>query len=1188
MKQRHVHILLLTLVLAFAAQLLHAQRFYNLTSDQVKIDSVLPHFTYTIPLSENYNDSIYTVEILYPEFIDMSSTDIQRYNALSGSILPNLPAIQQQVVFDRKKPSLQISFTPLAMRQNTRKILVSFMLSVKSTTKKRTQKASLTRVATLPADRYAANSKLSTGKWAKIRVKNTGVYQLTNDVIKRAGFTDINKVKIYGYGGWLQNEQLRPQELEQLDDLKEVPTCNINGRRLFFAKGTVSWNSKTATRRIRNPYSDYGYYFITQTDEEPLKMDSTAFLASFYPTFNDYHSIYEVDNYAWFEGGRNLFDAEVLNNGASKTYTLNAPKGFSYAQIAVVITTNSVAEVEFFVNNVSIGTQKVSWGNANGHPEEFSKAKESVFTTTINNLKEQNEVRIEVKKGNVIRLDYISLAFYKPFPPPQLATQNFPTPEYVYNITNQNLHADDFYDMVIIIPTTQKLLAQAKRLKAFHEEFDKMKVRIVPADELYNEFSSGTPDANAYRRYMKMLYDKAGNDEQKMPKYLVLFGDGSFDNRMNTAEWRGKNPDDYLLCYESENSFHKVYCYVDDGFYCLLDDNEGGNLLSADKPDIAVGRIPVVNDAQAKVVVDKIVAYNTNHNAGDWQNTIFFMGDDGNENLHMQDVEDAATMIEGLNPAYHIKKVMWDAFNRVNSAQGATYPDVSKIIKQQQAQGALIMDYVGHGVEYQISHENVLRLSDFTSFNNKNLPLWITASCDIMPFDGTVANIGESALLNPNGGAVAFFGTTRTVYANYNKRINMSFLKHVLSNDAKGKPISVGEAQRLAKNDMIDSGADHTENKLQYALLGDPALVLRRPTLNISIDEINGTPCVAGSNIVIKAGEVTTVKGHIVNHNTFKGKATILVRDGEETIVGKQNNKEETTTPFTYKDRTKVLFNGTDSIKDGKFTFSFAIPKDISHSNNSGLINVYAVNEDKTVSANGYNKDFTIQGGNISQTDSVGPSIFCYLNSPSFTNGGKVNSTPLLVIELLDKSGINVSGNGIGHDLQVTIDGDMNKTYNLNSNFKFDFGSYTKGTALFNIPELEPGNHQLRIRAWDIFNNSSTTEMNFTVVKGLEPTILNIDCSENPAKNHTTFIVNHTYSGNNMNVSIELFDSNGQLLWTHSQNNVSTNGSYMVPWDLTSNKGFALKTGVYLYRVLISAEGGKQVSKTKKLIILKQ
>ena len=1188
MSNKHYIRFIFTLFTLFVCISLQAQRFVNLTLEQVKIDSVLPSFTHVIPLNEHYKDSIYTVELLYPEFTPMTSRDIARYNTLSGSILPNTPAISQHVVLDKKQAALHISFMPLAMHQGRYQFLTSFLLRISSKPIAKLKVRTRASISDEPTSRYATNSVLSKGKWAKIRVANTGVYQLTPELIRRAGFTDINKVKVFGYGGWLQNERLTPQDLIEKDDLKEVPTCKVGDKRLFFARGTVSWNSKTATRRTRNPYSDYGYYFITQTDEEPLKMDSTAFLASFYPTFNDYHSIYEVDNYAWFEGGRNLFDAEVLNNGASKTYSLKAPKGVSTAKMLVNITSNNTCEVQVSCNGKVYGNIPLSWNNSSNGSDAFSKAKEVAFGYTIDNVSEQNNITLQVTKGNNVRLDYITLTFNTPFAAPHLKTDNFPSAEYVYNITNQNLHADDFYDMVIIIPTTQKLLAQAKRLKAFHEEFDKMKVRIVPADELYNEFSSGTPDANAYRRYMKMLYDRAGNDEQKMPKYLVLFGDGSFDNRMNTAEWRGKNPDDYLLCYESENSFHKVYCYVDDGFYCLLDDNEGGNLLSADKPDIAVGRIPVVNDAQAKVVVDKIVAYNTNHNAGDWQNTIFFMGDDGNENLHMQDVEDAATMIEGLNPAYHIKKVMWDAFNRVNSAQGATYPDVSKIIKQQQAQGALIMDYVGHGVEYQISHENVLRLSDFTSFNNKNLPLWITASCDIMPFDGTVANIGESALLNPNGGAVAFFGTTRTVYANYNKRINMSFLKHVLSNDAKGKPISIGEAQRLAMNDMIDSGADHTENKLQYALLGDPALVLRRPTLNISIDEINGTPCVAGSNIVIKAGEVTTVKGHIVNHNTFKGKVTILVRDGEETIVGKQNDKEETTTPFTYKDRTKVLFNGTDSIKDGKFTFSFAIPKDISHSNNSGLINVYAVNEDKTVSANGYNKDFTIQGGNISQTDSVGPSIFCYLNSPSFTNGGKVNSTPLLVIELLDKSGINVSGNGIGHDLQVTIDGDMNKTYNLNSNFKFDFGSYTKGTALFNIPELEPGNHQLRIRAWDIFNNSSTTDMNFTVVKGLEPTILNIDCSENPAKNHTTFIVNHTYSGNNMNVSIELFDSNGQLLWTHSQNNVSTNGSYMVPWDLTSNKGFALKTGVYLYRVLISAEGGKQVSKTKKLIILKQ
>ena len=1185
MSNKHCIRFIFTLFTLFVCISLQAQRFVNLTLEQVKIDSVLPSFTHVIPLNEHYKDSIYTVELLYPEFTPMTSRDIARYNTLSGSILPNTPAISQHVVLDKKQAALHISFVPLALHQGRYQFLTSFLLRISSKPIAKLKARTRASISDEPTSRYATNSVLSKGKWAKIRVANTGVYQLTPELIRRAGFTDINKVKVFGYGGWLQNERLTPQDLIEKDDLKEVPTCKVGDKRLFFARGTVSWNSKTATRRTRNPYSDYGYYFITQTDEEPLKMDSTAFLASFYPTFNDYHSIYEVDNYAWFEGGRNLFDAEVLNNGASKTYTLNAPKGFSYAQIAVVITTNSVAEVEFFVNNVSIGTQKVSWGNANGHPEEFSKAKESVFTTTINNLKEQNEVRIEVKKGNVVRLDYISLAFNKPFPAPQLATQNFPTPEYVYNITPQNLHADGFADMVIIIPTSQKLLAQAKRLKAFHETNDKMRVRIVPADELYNEFSSGTPDANAYRKYLKMLYDRAGNNTENLPKYLVLFGDAAFDNRMNTAEWKHKNPDDYLLCYESENSFHKVMCYVDDGFYCLLDDGEGNNPLSYDKPDMAVGRFPVANEAQAKVMVDKLLAYNANNNANNWQNTIMLMGDDGNHNLHMEDAEAAANMIQKLNPGYLIKKVMWDTYKRQTSAQGNFYPDVTKVIKEQQASGALIMDYVGHGIEYQISDENALRLSDFIQFKNKNLPLWITASCDIMPFDGLVDNIGEAAVLNPNGGAVAFFGTTRTVYANYNKAINMAFLEYVLSNDANGKPISVGEAQRLAKNRMIDKNLDNTPNKLQYSLLGDPALVLKRPTAKVIIDNINGVACSSANIMNLKAGEVATIKGHVEGQTHFNGTVNLLVRDGEETHTGLKNSPVETPDAIVYKDRTRVIFNGTDSIKNGTFSMKIAIPKDISYSNQKGAINVYAVNNEKTLSANGFEDNFMLNGSVEVKNDSIGPSLFTYLNTPAFINGSKVNSTPLLVVELADDNGINVSGNGIGHDLQLVIDNDASKTYNLNNSFMYNFGSYTKGIATFRLPELSEGAHSLKIKAWDILNNSSVTTLSFVVVKNLPPTLLNIHATENPAKTQTTFIVNHDYAGDNLDLNIELFDSDGKLIWNKQQIGSSANTTSTVTWNLTSNEGSALKTGVYLYRVSVANNGGKKVSKTEKLII---
>ncbi len=360
--------------------------------------------------------------------------------------------------------------------------------------------------------------------------------------------------------------------------------------------------------------------------------------------------------------------------------------------------------------------------------------------------------------GASIRLDYISVTWAEPrscaFTAAKLAAGGkIPAAQYVYGITNQDHHADGAADMVIIIPTSQKLLKQAQRLKEFHEQHDGLRVTIVPADELYNEFSSGTPDANAYRRYLRMLSDKA-QSEADMPKYLLLFGDCVWDNRMLTSGCRILNPDDYLLCFESENSFSAVSCFVSDSWFGML--GEGAGLYpSRELQDVAVGRFPVTYAEEAQVLVDKTISYAQNANVGAWQNTLMFMGDDGNGNLHMQDADDVANDVLTTYPAYLVKKVMWDAYTRETSSSGNTYPEATRIIKQQQAAGALIMDYAGHGDPTQISHESVLKLTDFADFRNTNLPLWVTASCDIMPFDGLEANIGEYALLNEKGGAVA-------------------------------------------------------------------------------------------------------------------------------------------------------------------------------------------------------------------------------------------------------------------------------------------------------------------------------------------------------------------------------------------------------------------------------------------------
>lgn len=225
-------------------------------------------------------------------------------------------------------------------------------------------------------------------------------------------------------------------------------------------------------------------------------------------------------------------------------------------------------------------------------------------------------------------------------------------------------------------------------------------------------------------------------------------------------------------------------------------------------------------------------------------------------------------------------------------------------------------------------------------------------------------------------------------------------------------------------------------------------------------------------------------------------------------------------------------------------------------------------------------------GGDIAENDSVGPSIFCYLNSPSFVNGGKVNSTPYFVAEIMDKDGINTSGNGIGHDLQLVIDGEMTRTYNLNDNFSYDFGTYTRGSTYYNIPELEEGEHTLEFRAWDVFNNMSSTSLRFNVVKGLSPQLLSVSCTDNPATTSTTFIISHDRAGSNLDVAIDVMDMSGRLLWTHEESGVSTGSAYTVDWDLTVDGGSRLGTGVYLYRVRMSSDGSPQTSKAKKLVII--
>ena len=1179
-----------------------AQGFFNLTAQEVRIDSVLPSFTYQKSLGPHYADSIYTVSIEYPEFIEMSKADIERYHQLTDEALPELPEITQYIGVSRKQGMLDVSFVPLVYRDKKYQKLVSFKLNVKAEAKTLARtRAEEEGTEETESGRYAEHSVLRSGTWAKIRIPESGIYQVSSTLIRSCGFSDISKVKIYGYGGGLQPESLTGDYLTATDDLKEVPTCMVGGHKLFYGVGPVTWESDSATTRIRNNYSNYGYYFLTESSDEPLTISEEEFKATYYPMSNDYHTLYEVDDYAWFHGGRKLFDKNLYTIGSAKTYTLGASDASGTLSVALsyddyfeaTVTVNGEEVGQIVVSKTTVSASKNS-GSDIDFPDNYSKAADHTWVFRVEGaLTTTNTIKITQTSGANVRLDYLALTSDQPTALSDLASTTFPTPEYVYHITNQDHHADSPVDMVIIIPTTQKFLSEAERIKALHETKDGLRVRIVPADELYNEFSSGTPDANAYRRYLKMFYDKA-ETEADIPRYLLLFGDAAWDNRMLISEWRNCNPDDFLLCYESDDSFSEVNCYVSDDYFCLLDDEEqiqqinGTKLTYLGKPDVAVGRFPARTVDEAKILVDKTISYANNEYAGTWQNTLMFMGDDGNNNTHMATADKVATMVQTNYPGYHVKKVYWDAYTRQTSSTGNSYPDVTTLIKNQMAEGALMMNYSGHGISYGLSHEFVLRLADFEEATSLRLPLWLTASCDIMAFDGQEENIGESAMFNKKGGAIAFFGTTRTVYSNYNELINLGFTQYVLGS-TNGVRNTIGEAARLVKCELVDMKHDLTPNKLQYSLLGDPALVLAAPTQEIVIDDINGLKPSAESPIQLPAGSIAKVRGHVVNNQTvdgtFNGIITASVRDAEEMITCRMNEESETNKAYIFQDRTKTIYSGTDSISNGVFTFTFAVPKDLSYTDGTGLMTLYAVDNAKTREAHGENEHFILNGSSSVINDSIGPSIYCYLNSKSFTNGGKVHTSPYFVAELYDDNGINASGSSVGHDLELIIDGDMTRTYNLNNSFSYDFGDYRSGNVGFSIPALDYGHHKLLFRAWDVLNNSSTAELDFEVAKGVEPNCISLDCIRNSATNATTFIITHDRAGCELQVQLDIFDTSGRQLWRYKESGVSSDNTYTFNWDLSVDGGRRLQTGVYLFKVSISSDGSGQSSKTKKLIV---
>ncbi len=774
----------------------------------------------------------------------------------------------------------------------------------------------------------------------------------------------------------------------------------------------------------------------------------------------------------------------------------------------------------------------------------------------------------------------------------------FLTPVSFGAVQNQNLHAigtDQPVDMIIVSPAS--LMTRAEELADIHRnyELDPLNVRVVRLNEIYNEFSSGMRDVTAIKWLMKMLYDRAADNPDLMPKYLLLFGDGSYDNRNSTP-----GNTNLLPTFQSLESLRPASSYVSDDYFAFLSDDEGeGNF---DLMDVGVGRLVVKNNQEATSVVNKIRRYieipetaanpncsicnDANTNLGAWRNIISLVADDEDGNIHMRDSRDIAIKINNYSKKYNIERIFIDAFQQIATPGGSRYPDVNAAIDRRVRNGAFIINYIGHGGETGWAQERILDIPMIQSWDNSiAMPIFMTATCQFSRFDDPLRTSGgELVLLNGNGGGIALLTTTRLVYSGPNLVLNNSFYDALFTRPENELVTRLGDVSRETKNNSLSSGGNHRN----FSLLGDPALPMAIPKYDAFVTNITDT---LGNPIdTLKALGVARVRGEIRSGSgslltSFNGVLTATVFDREKETTTLANDGG---TPFQFRTQEDVVYRGNADVVNGEFQFDFVLPKDISFAvDTTARISLYARSNDRK-DASGYRDELKIGDRDPNAVDDgTGPELEIFLNDENFVFGGFTDESPTLIARVFDQNGINTVGTGIGHDITGTLDGDLSKTIILNDFYESDLNTYKSGRITYKFDDLEPGNHELKVKVWNVHNNSTETTTEFIVANSEKFAIERLLNYPNPFTTHTEFFFEHNQSCEFLNVKIEVFTVSGKLV--KSIVTVSNTDGFRnepIPWNGRDDFGDRLATGVYVYKISVQNPAGDQVKKFEKLVIL--
>ena len=740
-----------------------------------------------------------------------------------------------------------------------------------------------------------------------------------------------------------------------------------------------------------------------------------------------------------------------------------------------------------------------------------------------------------------------------------------------------------FQDIDYVIITPSFLTPQAEKLAVFHRTNSQLNVKVISLESIYQEFSSGKQDVSAIRNCIKYIYENASVADKRV-RFVNLFGDASYDFKNRTI-----NNTNVVPIYHSLNSStNGESSFASDDFFGLMDASEGNIVSYFGGIDIAVGRMLVNDTKQADEMVNKVIEYHDLKSYGSWRNNFVLISDDSDlqSDASLQSRQNIlANTIAFEKPFLNVNKILLDSYVQEASAGGSRYPKARADFFNAFEKGALVFNYLGHGGEDGLSSERIWEKSDGQNLSNQyKYPLFITITCEFSRFDNPFRpTAGEYTYWNPKGGAIAMITTIRSIGQFSAENFNDALTKNLLS-FGSSQYNSIAESLRISKNGNPNSATN------VVFFIGDPALMLAIPKPKIRLTKVNDvaiTDAIADFKSLAKmklTGEVTDENNNPLTNYNGEVSTTIFDKSVSRTTYNNDGNSP----PINFTVLGETIFRGNASVSNGQFEFIFVVPRDIRIPLANGRISFYAKKDQTLQNETGFDSSIKIGGINENAViDNISPKVKLYMNDETFVFGGTTNESPYLVALLKDENGINTAS-GIGHDIVAILDGAVNNPFILNDYYQTTLDDFTSGTLRFPLRNLAPGLHTIIFKAWDVYNNPITAEIQFVVVGDETITLTNVLNYPNPFVNYTEFWFTHNRPFEPLDVQVQVMTITGKVVWTKNQI-ITTEGflSKEIIWNGKDDFGDKIGKGVYIYKLTVKSNlTNNRTEKFEKLVIL--